>query len=226
MPSVSFLPSSSIDCLIAWWVSGPGERYRAAEMEVDGERQGCWQGYDVGSQSRFHATEEPVTGGQRRIGSFRGAADVLWAPVWLEDAAGNSPARGCRTAGRLPFISISFILRDTCLSYVRLSQAGIVSKRLNELACFFGMRGSFLWPVLNCTSKNKGTSLWNFAPNSGLRKFRYDRLIVKTCYQPGSRKVDAQSVINWTVVGQLSWQYLQAPTLDHCSLSQRSSSSV
>ena len=111
-----FFSSSSIDCLIAWWVSGPGERYRAAEMEVDGERQGCWQGYDVGSQSRFHATEEPVTGGQPCIGSVRGAADVLWAPVWLEDAAGNSPARGCRTPGRLPFISISFILRDTCLS--------------------------------------------------------------------------------------------------------------
>ena len=27
--------------------------------------------------------------------------------------------------------------------------------------------------------------------------------IIKTCYQLGMRKVDAQSVINWTVVGQL-----------------------
>jgi len=41
-----------------------------------------------------------------------------------------------------------------------------------------------------------------------------------------STKVDAQSVINWTVVGQLSWQYFRAPTLDRCSLSQWSSSSV
>ena len=38
--------------------------------------------------------------------------------------------------------------------------------------------------------------------------------------------MDAQSVINWTVVDQLSWQYLRAPTLDRCSLSRRSSSSV
>jgi len=38
--------------------------------------------------------------------------------------------------------------------------------------------------------------------------------------------VDAQSVINSAVVGQLSWQYLRAPTLDRCSLSQRSWSSV
>ena len=29
--------------------------------------------------------------------------------------------------------------------------------------------------------------------------------------------MDSQSVINWTVVGQLSWQCLRAPTLDHCS---------
>ena len=41
-----------------------------------------------------------------------------------------------------------------------------------------------------------------------------------------SRKVNAQSVINWTVVGQLIWEYLQTPTLDRCSLSQWSSSSV
>ena len=38
--------------------------------------------------------------------------------------------------------------------------------------------------------------------------------------------MDARSVINWAVVGQLSCQYLRAPTLDRCSLSQQSSSSV
>ena len=32
--------------------------------------------------------------------------------------------------------------------------------------------------------------------------------------------------MNWTVVGQLSWQYLRATTLDRCSLSHGSSSSV
>ena len=44
--------------------------------------------------------------------------------------------------------------------------------------------------------KNKGTSLWNFAPNSGLRKFRHDESIVEMCYQLSSRKVDAQTMIN------------------------------
>ena len=38
--------------------------------------------------------------------------------------------------------------------------------------------------------------------------------------------MDAQSVIDGTVVCRLSWQYLRAPTLDCCSLSHRSSSSV
>jgi len=51
-------------------------------------------------------------------------------------------------------------------------------------------------------SKNKGTSLWNFVLNSGLRKFRHGISIVETCYQLSSRKVD--SVINWAVIGQLS----------------------
>jgi len=48
----------------------------------------------------------------------------------------------------------------------------------------------------------------------------------RTCYQLSSRKLDAHSVIKWTVVGQQSWQCLRAPTLDRCNLSQRSSSSV
>jgi len=70
------------------------------------------------------------------------------------------------------------------------------------------------------------TSLWNFVLNSGVRKFRHGISIVETCYRLSSRKVDAQSVINWTVVCQLSRWYLRAPTLDRCSLSHRSSSAV
>ena len=46
---------------------------------------------------------------------------------------------------------------------------------------------------------------WNFFINSGLRKFRNSISIVEACYQLSSRKVDAQSVINWAVVSQLSW---------------------
>ena len=44
----------------------------------------------------------------------------------------------------------------------------------------------------------------NFFVNSGLRKFRHGASIAEACYQLSSRKVDAQSMINWTFVGQLS----------------------
>ena len=86
--------------------------------------------------------------------------------------------------------------------------------------------------VLHCVKtkfgylQNKAISIWNFVLNSGLRKFRHGISIVETCYQLSSRKVDAQSVINWAVVDQLSRYYPPAPTLDHCSLSHRSSSAV
>jgi len=52
--------------------------------------------------------------------------------------------------------------------------------------------------------QNKGTSLWNFAPDSGVKKLRHGISIIEACYQLSSRKADAQTVINWTVVGQLS----------------------
>ena len=72
--------------------------------------------------------------------------------------------------------------------------------------------------------KNKDTSIWNVLLNSGLLEN------FATAYRSSNvlswRKVDAQSVIIWTVVGQPSWQYLRAPTLDHCSSSQRSWSTI
>ena len=91
------------------------------------------------------------------------------------------------------------------------------SKSAEQIGLIFGT-GS----ILQCALRKQGEILWIFAPNSG---FRHGISIVKTCYRLRSRKVDVQIVINWTVVGQLSWQYLRAPTLDHCSLSQWSSSS-
>ena len=89
------------------------------------------------------------------------------------------------------------------------SQVGVLSKRLNESSSFLACELSFTRPTLckkgnSVISKNKGTSLWNFVLNSGLRKLRHGISIVETCYQLSSRKVDAQNVINWAVVGQLS----------------------
>jgi len=73
----------------------------------------------------------------------------------------------------------------------------------------FGIGASFClsYAVLqrnSCTFRNKGTSLWKFAANSGLNKFRHSISIVEACYQHSSRKVDDQGMINWTVIGQLS----------------------
>ena len=103
---------------------------------------------------------------------------------------------------------------------VRLSVTSRSSAKTDErIEVVFGVGASFhpSYTVLkgnSVISKNKGTSLWNFVLKSGLRKFRHCISIVETCYQLSSRKVDAHSVINW------------APTLDHYSLSYRSSSAV
>jgi len=83
------------------------------------------------------------------------------------------------------------------------------TKTAERIELVFGVWASFhpSYTVLkgySVISKNNGTSLWNFVLNSGLRKFRHSISIVETCYQLSSRKVDAQSVINWAVVGQLS----------------------
>ena len=95
-----------------------------------------------------------------------------------------------------------------------------ISKRINESSWFSACELSSTYPTLCCKEIGispkiiKGTSLWNFFPNSGHENFRHGISIVETCYQLSSRKVDAQSVINWTVIGQLRSQYLRAPTID------------
>jgi len=73
------------------------------------------------------------------------------------------------------------------------------------LACELPSTRPTVYTVLrnSVISKNKGTSLWNFVLNSGLGKFRHG-MIVETCYQLSSRKVDAHSVMNLAVVGQRS----------------------
>ena len=120
--------------------------------------------------------------------------------------------------------------RPTSRGPVSVSQVGVLSKRLNESSWFLACELPSTRPTLlkgnSVIPQNKGTSLSNFVLKSGLRKFCHGISMVETCYQLSLRKVDAQSVINWAVVGQLSRQYLRAPTLDHYSLSHRSSSAV
>ena len=84
----------------------------------------------------------------------------------------------------------------------------VLLKRINESDWFLAWELHSTYPTL-CYKEihifsKKGTALWNFAPNSRLRKFRHGISIVEACYQLSSRKVDAQGVKNWAVVGQLS----------------------
>ena len=115
---------------------------------------------------------------------------------------------------------------------VCLSQVAVLSKRTGASGwIFFGKGASIVlfYAALrenSGLSESKGTSLWNFVLHSGIRKFHHNTPIVETCYQLSSATVDALRVINWTIVGQLSWNYLRAPTLARHSLSQWSSSSV
>jgi len=62
------------------------------------------------------------------------------------------------------------------------------------------------------TSKNKDTSICNFVPNSGLRKFYHGPSIVATCRQRGSTKVDASTINQRPSSVELSWQYLLRST--------------
>ena len=117
-------------------------------------------------------------------------------------------------------------IRGTSRGPVSVSQVGVLSKRLNESSWFLACELPSTRPTLlkgnSVIPQNKGTSLSNFVLKSGLRKFCHGISMVETCYQLSSRKVDAQSVINWAVVGQLS----RVPTLDHYSLLHGSSSAV
>jgi len=81
-----------------------------------------------------------------------------------------------------------------CLS-VCLSRVGVLVETAERIGLVIRKFGYL---------QNKATSRWNFAPNSGLRKFLHGISIVETCYQLRPRKVDADSVINWSVIGQLS----------------------
>jgi len=89
---------------------------------------------------------------------------------------------------------------------VCLSVASRGSIKRGELINLVFWLGGFFQPAagLRYVLRKFGytKSLWKFFLNSGLIKFRHGISIVERALS--SRKVDAQRVINWTVVGQLS----------------------
>ena len=95
--------------------------------------------------------------------------------------------------------------------YVCHKSAGVLLKRLNESGWFWAWKLRSSYPTLCCKEIRVSPkisvlpSATLLQPNSGLREFRHGMSVVETCRQQllSSRKVDAESVINWTVVGQL-----------------------
>jgi len=98
-----------------------------------------------------------------------------------------------------------------CLSLsvcICLLQVGVLSSRMNESSWFLAWELFSTYPACILRKfgylQSKSTFFWNFVPNSRLRKFRHGISIVEAFYQLCSTKMDAQNVINWTVVGHLS----------------------
>jgi len=82
--------------------------------------------------------------------------------------------------------------------------------------------GSFLLPVLLCVKRKLGISKNRVLP-AGTLSQTMDCFGISIVAQ---ERWPLRSMIKWTIIGHLSWQYLWAVMLDHCSLSQWSSSSV
>ena len=114
------------------------------------------------------------------------------------------------------FLAEAFYPRDATLARV-LAMAlclsvSVTSRCSIEMSERIGLfwHGSFLRPILHYVIRKfiylqktrvlpSGMLLYTL----DLRKFRHRISIVEVCYQLSSRKVDAHSVINWTVVAKL-----------------------
>jgi len=84
------------------------------------------------------------------------------------------------------------IARYMLSSCVRLSQAGIVSKRLDESS----WHGGFLQRIPRCVMRkfgylrSKDTSFWNFVPKFRLREFRHGKSIALSTNSSSSSTVE------------------------------------
>ena len=116
------------------------------------------------------------------------------------------------TTGFLTFLylSIGFCPNNAMLARVLamtlclcLSQVGVLLKWLDGLSWFLACRLLSTYTTLCYKEIQVFAKIKNFVPYSGLRKFCLGGSIIKTCYQLSLRKVDAQSMVNWTFLCQL-----------------------
>ena len=88
---------------------------------------------------------------------------------------------------------------SVCLS---VCQVGVLSKQLNESGWFWARE---LPSTYVCYLQKQKHFAIEICPKLRTQtKIGFSISIVKACYQRSSRKVDALSVINWTVFGQQS----------------------
>ena len=96
---------------------------------------------------------------------------------------------------------------SVCLSVVCLSQVRVLSKRLNELSWFFGV-DAFFHPSYTALKGNSRISKISALSCGTLSQTPDLEKILRRCIDRrnvlSSWKVDAESVINWTVVDQLN----------------------
>ena len=147
--------------------------------------------------------------------SLRSAAGFRHLLDWALDRHGDVATTGIRVllpARRYAIAGTSYNPVSACLC---LSQVGVLSKRLNESGWFW--HESFLRPMcckeiqvtLNVRVLPSGTLLQAL----GLENFATAYRSSKRAIGLSSRMVDAESVINWTIVGQLTAKfYYTGPT--------------
>ena len=86
---------------------------------------------------------------------------------------------------------------------------GVLSKRMNESGRFLAWELPSTYATLFCKKIQIPSKIMVLPSETlfqilDLRKFRHSISIVEASDQLSWRKVDAQSIINWAVVGQLS----------------------
>jgi len=138
----------------------------------------------------------------------------FWQQVlWLQLT--NSPCLDCYFPMSMSHYLCNAVLAPVpamtlCLSVYVCHKQEFYQNGWTNWAGFW--HGSFLPSILHrvkrkfgCLQKLMVTSLWKFVPKSRLGKFCFGISIVETCYRLCLRKMDAQSVVNWTVAYQVKW---------------------
>jgi len=111
---------------------------------------------------------------------------MVWLVLWLLWMCVSNVLHVAKHSNKLSWILLWGLLQQWS-RYPVFHKSEFCRSRWSNRAGFW--HGSFLSPILCCVKRKfgylqkKGTSLWNFVPNSGLRKICFGISIVETCYR-------------------------------------------